>query len=646
MYFQENIETFAKACVEAAKEHPDSIDDLTFSVIPALFGNIWCNEMAQLFVRFLDKVRAIDGKLAARFARIIFVLPEFRLFMEKVMDDMPITAVSVTQDDRAVKTFLDEFVKLWKEHIEYSPRILRDAMKNIKDAKDFFNIAFVEPMIISPLSYGVMKGTETWQNGVADKISTHFQVLIPKLVDAMKKVDKPAALMLSADILEIAPNIHRCVLLCETDLRLISLLSRYASKYHSSVEAVDFNSQLSSEKYIVYVYRQNLEVKRPVVPKLTAVDDLESELRMLLTEAHIIPLAACSMEDPDIVEVLRSQVNLSREDQRLHLQVQIDKFKSAHERSQKQWSFDELVDLLKKKFDERKENRLSDLRKISFWTLCIQSLGTQMQKFLGESLWPMTFDVQKYFCRQWFAHKKINTVKVDQYTSEFIKLAQEWGEYCQTRHIDFKLDFIVIGNAIASSMMSIEKFIAQNPKLVEYDAWAYKTAKQTKPSVLDEWAHQPKEWQKAMSRESLTKPLVRAVNRVLNSKSAAMKLLYWSDLPRAISKTLQTECGVDNPGADELTPCTFLILVAAEPKNVISSLCYLLSGIGEPYGERHAMPVISSEYTEARSFEYQRASISAILMDYRKQYKSMTGENMELPKATVAVMDRESVMSD
>jgi hypothetical protein len=88
----------------------------------------------------------------------------------------------------------------------------------------------------------------------------------------------------------------------------------------------------------------------PAVPelKLTNEADIEVELRRILTELNVIPLAANAQKNPEMVQVLKTQINLSDEHSRLHLALKINDFERALERSlDENWTFDSLVNLLR-----------------------------------------------------------------------------------------------------------------------------------------------------------------------------------------------------------------------------------------------------------------------------------------------------------
>ena len=633
-FFQENVRAFAEVCVQAVKEHPEIVDDLTFSVIPAIFGNIWCDRMGDLFVKFLVKVMKINEPLGREFGRLLFVLPEFRLFVELLMSKISVTPVELTANDTVLKQFVEEFVTLWEKDIEYAPKQIQSAIKAASRQEDFLVDAFIKPMLTTPITYGFMRMTEEWEDDVQGKLELELKGVVDRLVAAVIDVESPASLMSSDDIMEIVPNIHTRMLFSGRDLKTLCLLSKYVEKMDIDIDSIRFSQGIDTKSYVLYGFAEKSLEKRGTTTILTSEDDLETELRTLLTQAHVIPLAASSEDDMNIIDLLKSQVNLSRDDHRIHLQKKIDDVERAILRSQKEWSFEDIVDVLRMKFAEREPERRANLRKITFWTSCVRSLAIPVQRYLGETMWPQSFAIQKHFFRKWLQETPI-TVSLTDYQQRFTELIGEWRKWCQANGITFFLDFMILSDAI-SSTVGIDNYIAQYPFLKNYDSYLHQTTKSTSQSMLQEWSQKPKAWERAIVKDEHLVPLVRTMKKFLKSKSAAMKMLYWSEIPRGISRTLQIE-GVGVPGADELTPCIFLILTAAEPENFISAVCYVLSCIGAPYIDLRTTPVreLTTEFTESCSWDYQRTSMAAFLLDSKTKYESTHPKRTRFPPGTV-----------
>lgn len=633
IFIHKNPHAFAEMCVEAVKRRPEVTDNLTFSVIPAIFGNIWCNEMGDLFVKFILEVRKLSEPIAKSFSRLMFVLPEFRLFVELLLDSIPESPVDLPPDAGKLGKFVKSFTSVWKSHVEFAPALIQKVLKGVKKPEEFVIHGLVEPMMVTPVSYGLMKMAEDWRKGVPELLLPLLKNDAPALTKALLDAKSPAALMTSADIEEIVPNIHLSMILSGGDLELLSFLSECAKKPKDGkkIAVVPFDPHIETKKYIFYVSREAADFDETTQMKQ---DLVESALRQLLADSHVIPLAASSVEKPDITELLRSQVNLSREDRRLHLQMQINDFERLRG-NPAMWKFEDILSLLRTKFKERESQRLADLRKITFWTSCVHSLAIPVQKYLGETLWAQTFPVQKRFFRKWLSQKKGLKVSVPEYKTSFLELAYEWKKWCTSSGISFNLDFMIMADAL-SLEIGIDKYIAEYPYLKEYDKYVYQYTTKIRDRVLEEWRNKPKAWEQAIVKDEHLTTLVRLIKKFLNAKSAAMKMLYWSDMPRNISRILQI-AGVGVPGADELTPCIFLILTAAKPKNFVSSVCFVLSFVGSPYSEFRLSSgkPLSTEYTEFRSWDYQRTSLAAVLMDYQNQYETEGKGKMTFPQGSV-----------
>ena len=634
-FFHENVRAFAKICFVAARQSPELVNDLTFSVIPAIFGNFWCDKMADTFVEFLIRGIKHNEPLIREFGRVLFVLPEFRLFIEHLMAKISVTPCELTTNSSQLKNFVKEFVSLWTQFVEFAPRQIQTILHAVPHRQDFLMDAFIRPMLLSPLSYGFMRLTEEWAPGVPEKLEPLLEGVAIQLVQAILNAGSPAALMSSDDIEEIVPNIHMRMLFCGKDLKILSLLSKYVEEMDIGIDTVKFSRGIDTKNYVLYVYREPSREKRATTTILTSEDDLETELRVLLTQANVIPLAASAMDDPNIIEVMKSLVNLSRNDHQIHLQKKIDDLEKAMTRSQKEWSFEDLLYVLRMKFSEREMERLSNLRKITFWTSCVHSLAVPVQRYLGETMWPQSFGVQKYFFNKWLAEKPILNVTLSNYQQRFTEITTEWRQWCQAHGLDFFLDFMILSDAV-SAVIGAEAYLAQYPFLKNYDKYVHRTTASSSQAMLREWSEKPKAWERAIIKDEHLVPLVRSLRKFLTSKSAAMKMLYWSEMPRGISRSLQIE-GVGVPGADELTPCIFLILTATEPENFVSSVCYVLSCVGTPYMNVRAATSrdLTTSFTESLSWDYQRTSIAAFLLDAKERCEAETSRHNKFPPDTI-----------
>lgn len=71
-----NMDNIVNVITKFAKNHPEQIDPITFSIIPIYFEYFWCDEQQKLFSQFLQKTVEMDFEIGMEFCRIILIIPE------------------------------------------------------------------------------------------------------------------------------------------------------------------------------------------------------------------------------------------------------------------------------------------------------------------------------------------------------------------------------------------------------------------------------------------------------------------------------------------------------------------------------------------------------------------------------------------
>jgi hypothetical protein len=152
-FFSSNLVVFAQCCCSFLKAHPDCSDRFTFSVIPGFFGSFWCRAIENLFGQFFSVIVQTDFDTAVGLGRVVFAIPEFGFFIEKVIDEMRFKGRTVGQGT-AVTEFTDDFVAKWTANRNFCPSLTVSIMKivhrqNPKKFSNFFRESFLKPALFN-----------------------------------------------------------------------------------------------------------------------------------------------------------------------------------------------------------------------------------------------------------------------------------------------------------------------------------------------------------------------------------------------------------------------------------------------------------------------------------------------------------------
>jgi hypothetical protein len=358
---------------------------------------------------------------------------------------------------------------------------------------------------------------------------------------------------------------------------------------------------------------------------LTPEEEIEKQLREMLTGVDVIPLAAQSSGAPDMVELLKSQVQLARPDHRLLLEMKIDDFEAARKNANLNWNFQAFLNLLRRKFEERQPQRLEKLSRISLYNTEYSQMG-QLSKSLKKSIDyyrdVLRFHIVEEWLRETSPLADISNdlcANSDRFIRFFEEVVRKWKAWCASRQYTTPPNYEILHNIVMLEL-PLARFLAVKPQLAEWDAACFAGIRDKKEDLLRQntfdFTSTFQESPKLL--ESAQKQLQQAFDAPL----PLIKLQYFGEALNTLVFVLTFE-GHKEVGADQWLPMTILLLVLANPERLPSTIAYIdhfvKSLMDDPANEIRLI----SEQTE-----YTFTMIKSALLHFQKSIDGIgeTGE--------------------
>lgn len=160
-YFRDNLSTLAKAADILIFTRPDLINILTYSTIPSIFGLLARYSEQKLFLNFIKFLKTEKGiengrkDTAILFARPLFLIPEFRIYIQSIADQISVQFCNIHGTELAEK-FLSEFLEYADKFIHLCPPIIGLlAQESFSD--EIFDQSFFQEVIRHPLYFGFVQ---------------------------------------------------------------------------------------------------------------------------------------------------------------------------------------------------------------------------------------------------------------------------------------------------------------------------------------------------------------------------------------------------------------------------------------------------------------------------------------------------------
>jgi hypothetical protein len=582
--FVDNIPQVARACALFAQAKPDLVDQLTFSTIPGLFGYLWNAESAGRFLGFLHAIVEAVPDLAPAFTRVVFSVPGFRQFFGTVMAELAIKASTVNSPESA-SAFADEFIQRWGENAQFCPNIVREALAFSPNPPALLVDAFLRPAFESPRTFGIVPIS---MRVTPDSMRLITDSLVPKsgdLWELIAAVENPTTLPSSEKLGRILQDLGKSALFTVADLEvlngLVEAVTTFVSDFPVKVSQLDQSTATRGGEYQTYSFTlpsvQDLPRSSSSGDITSPEDEIEKQLREMLTGVDVIPLAAQSSGAPDMVDLLKSQVQLARPDHRLLLEMKIDDFESARKKTSGNWKFQDFLELLRRKFEERQPQRLEKLSRISLYNTEYSQM-VQLSKSLKKSI-DLYRDVLRFHLVEKWLNEEHPLAEVSdtlcsdpQRFGEFFRgVIEKWRRWCSARQYNTPPNFEILHNIIMLELPQ-DRFLRMNPELDRRDHACCqgirdKTEVLLRQNTFD-FTSTFQETPKLL--ESAQKQLQQAFDAPL----PLTKLQYFGEALNTLVFVLTFE-GHKEVGADQWLPMTILLLVLAVPERLPSTIAYI-----------------------------------------------------------------------
>jgi catechol 2,3-dioxygenase-like lactoylglutathione lyase family enzyme len=601
---------------------------MVFSTIPGLFGYIWNSGSSDKYLGFLRAVTAISPDIGSQFARVFFGIPAFRQFFDAVMSELVHKVANVNSPDSAAD-FAGEFVQKWTENAQFCPNVIKAVLSGAPDPPALLVQSFIRPAFDSPRTFGIvplsLRVSGDPPRQVGDALALLSEALSRRagdlcgLVDA---VENPTALPSTEKLAKILPDLGKSSLFTSADLEvlagLVECVAQFAPDFPVKPGQLDAGGG-GRQEYVTYSFTlpsvQDVPRSSSQGEILSPEDEIEKQLREMLTGVDVIPLAAQSSGAPDMVDLLKSQVQLARPDHRLLLEMKIDDFESARKKVGTDWNFQRFLELLRRKFDDRQPLRLEKLSRISLYTTEHSQMG-QLSKSLAKAIDYYRDVLRFHLVEKWLAKVQPLADVSDElcrnpaaFNRFFESIVQRWKGWCAERKYGTPPNFEILHNVVMLEL-PLDRFLRVNPVLGEWDRACFDGIREKKDDLLRQntfdFTSTFQETPKLL--ESAQKQLQQAFDAPL----PLVKLHYFGEALNTLVFVLTFE-GHKEVGADQWLPMTILLLVLADPERLPSTIAYIDHFVKALMDDPSTEIRLISEQTE-----YTFTMIKSALLHFRK----------------------------
>jgi hypothetical protein len=361
--FLADLPRLAAACVSLIEMAPPFAHQLTLQTLPGLFGYLWNKESVDRYLLLLKELFGLSREIASTCVTVLFLLLPFQSFLDQVMDRL-INRVPLVKTPAQASEFASDFVESWYVHIGLCPSVIRKALLLSEDPSQLLTDAFLLPALNCPRVFRLVPlSMRPAELPLVSQLL--LEALPPRSEDLWKAIERaadPKLLPSFERLVHLLPDFANVVLCTTSDL---DLLVHLAIAAHLPGPAT--GPPAPSDTYCTYLVPLPTAVRlvRPPTPlTLSAEDEIERQLRELLTTADVIPLAQAGGR-PDMVDILKGQLQLARPERRPVLEMKIDDMESFRSRANLDWTFVNYVEILRRNFEARERERLEQLSHVA-----------------------------------------------------------------------------------------------------------------------------------------------------------------------------------------------------------------------------------------------------------------------------------------
>lgn len=599
LYFQYNLDNLSKICLKVVKEKKELIDIFTFSVIPGFFAFFSTKGKVQQFLKFMKSIFKYDESIGCIFSRIVFVLPDFRFFLNKIIEKLKIQVHTLTNED--IPNFVTDFCNCFQKYIDFCPRIVKNLMSLSKDENTFLNESFLIPAFTYLRQFGLIPYDTTIESNVQKQLEHAIITNTSTFVQIIKEASGSTSLACICDIGEESPYVESTFLFTYYDLLCINQMTdvTFSDGVHiEKVSNIGFSEPSDFSVFVLKYFTNDDKKSQSVSVQISSIDELESSLRTLLTHVNDIPVGT---EGNTIEDVLDKQTLLFSEDKRLRLRLKVEELKKCMQRvidDGNTYSFDELIDLMRQRYEERDKERKKEVFRLSSLSTKIKSIKQFKDRLESLQKAPLLNLFQYQLIEKWAIEKKPLTLITDsiyqssqQFVECFLNIGANFNRWLSSNGFQEISDYSIIHNFVMSSI-PLEKFLEFRPDLRAKDQAFYTRVRDRKDELLENVCE---DWMKPLlNNKKLVEPLLNTINSLYVAKTPIEKLTFINKLRKKADQITSRE-GINEIGADQQLPVVLMTMILSQPKHYLSNLEYIDYFYTKA---REVCPIMQSEQTE------------------------------------------------
>lgn len=578
LYFHNEIPNFSTVCIKLAKERKELIDILTFSVIPGFFAFLSTKMKIDQFLAFIMNVFKYDETIGCKFCRFIFVLPDFRVFFAKIIEKLKIPLHTLTNAD--VSNFVTDFCNCFKKYIDLCPNIVKKVMEFSKDQNNFIKESFLIPAFTLLRQFRLIPYDATIAGDLKDQLKNAILNKSNQIVQIINEASSSTSLACVGDISDISPYIDNTFLFTYYDLICINQMTDVTFADGSHIDKISNTTFSEPTDYSIFVFKYCFNEK--IIPsesvQLSSLDELEYNLRTLLKHVNIIPLGA---EGNTIEDVIDKQTLLVSADKRFRLKLKVEILKKSMERvidDGNTYNFEELIDFMKQKFDERDAERKEEVVRISSMSTKIKNVKNMKDRLDVMQKVPLLNAFQYQLVEKWSRENNPTSLinetiyeSPDQFARSFGTIADNFNSWLVSNGFQKISDYSIIHNFVMSAI-PLDLFLKYRKDLQDADRIFYTKVRDRKDELLENVCEN---WMKPLlSNEKLVEPLLNTIGAFYSAKTPIEKVIQINKL-RKKADQITTREGINEIGADQQLPIVLMTMILSQPKHYMSNLEYI-----------------------------------------------------------------------
>lgn len=579
-FLNTKLKFFAKICVKLVQNDESCIDMLTFSTVPSVFKYFTVVEQMQRYKLFIKEVVGLDQNIAEKLIRVIFLTIPYKIFMNKVIFKNTEALFKLLINlESSSNQFVEKFSSRWDDCAEYCPSYILEILNLFNKPNITFVNTFLRPAFENLRLYGIVQYDIKISSKQNQALVSAICSKSDSLLQSLRNVQVPTTLPSIGELPRVLPFVYKSTLLSFEDFQMLNELALLDQQANINAEILppEIDQSLNTGKYsLFYVTPDNKLAHRKSFQelKLSMEDDVEIELRNILSEVSMIPKGA----NLDLVPLLHFHIQVAQEDQRLHFETKLEDFEKAQKRSKKEWTFTELLALLQSHFSQREESRNNLMAEITIHNQIhniLQTIFKQNCGLIGEHATIFQYQL----IDKWVTENRpiqfitddlvLDPTKFSQYFDNFVDQFDAW---MKTNHYSIQVKNEILHTLIMTEI-PLERFNKLRPNYQKIDIACYKTLKKSSSSLLKS---NFEEWMKPIvTSPSLIQSSLNLLSKVFSSKTPIEKCKFLGKVMKKLIFVTSQIVPDEDIGANHLVPLLIHVVLTVNPQQLQSNIAYI-----------------------------------------------------------------------